>query len=142
MPRPTFSPVLKPEEDGREGDEVCDTLLLVVEIAAGTEEVDNDGDEDEEKLLRLADGVLLVLGRLATISPVLSKKTPFPDSRQAGLSSQTVTPVCIDSDSWKETFICNRFVLSKNVWDNQKSNGANYYYTPKLEHSYRWYKGI
>jgi hypothetical protein len=112
MPRPTPPPVLKPEEDVREGDEVCDTLLLVVEIAAGTEEVDNDDDKDEEKLLRLADDVLLVLGRLTTISPVLSKKTPFPDSRQAGLSSETVTPVYTDSDLWKETFVCKRFVLS------------------------------
>jgi hypothetical protein len=103
MPRPTFSPVLKPEEDGGEVDdgteipfdvfeaacdEVCDTLVVVAEIVAGTEEVDDDDDEDEEELLRLAGDVLLVLGRLATISPVLSKKTPIPDSQQVGLSSQ------------------------------------------------------
>jgi hypothetical protein len=49
----------------------------VAEIVAGTEEVDDDDDEDEEELLRLA-----------TISPVLSKKTPIPDSQQVGLSSQ------------------------------------------------------
>jgi hypothetical protein len=88
-PRPDDAEVLEAGEDVAEGDAVCEfDNASVDEVFA--EAVDKVVDELASSVEACV--LLLVLGRLLTISPVLSKKTPSPASQQFGWSSQQKLP--------------------------------------------------